>query len=102
MPILRSQLEFHDHLVGHVLQWQNEIRELNDKNVIFVGVHCRRTDFENHLLAVSGSTMVDHHFYETAFEIYRQKYDDNNNKVVFLAVSDDNKWIKVKEHWIKI
>ena len=39
--------------------------------------------------------MVDHHFYETAFKIYRQKYNDETNKVIFLAASDDNEWIKV-------
>ena len=96
MPVLRSELQFHDHLVGHVDQWKNGIRESNEKNIIFVGVHCRRTDFEKHLMSVSGATMVDHHFYEAAFEIYRQKYNDHNNKVIFLAASDDNKWIKVK------
>ena len=26
---------------------------------------------------------------------YRKKYNDDKNKVVFLAVSDDNEWLKV-------
>ena len=93
--MLKSQLQFHDHIQGHVDQWKNDIRESEEKNIIFIGVHCRRTDFQNHLKAVSGAAMVDHHFYETAFDIYRQKYNDDTNKIIFLAVSDDNDWIKV-------
>ena len=33
------------------------------------------------------------------FVLFRKKYNDNENKVVFLAVSDDNKWIKVLKYY---
>ena len=39
--------------------------------------------------------MVDHNFFDKAFDIYRKKFNDEKNKVIFLAVSDDNKWLKV-------
>ena len=63
--------------------------------MIFVGVHCRRTDYAHHYKVVSGGTLVDHTFFDTAFDIYRRRYNDDMNKVIFLAVSDDNDWIKV-------
>ena len=66
-------------------------------NPIFVGVHCRRTDYENHLKVLhgDGATLVDHRFFDVAFDIYRRRYNDGKNKVIFLAVSDDENWIKV-------
>ena len=64
--------------------------------MIFVGVHCRRTDYAHHYKVVSGGTLVDHTFFDTAFDIYRRRYNDDKNKVIFLAVSDDNDWIKVQ------
>ena len=69
-------------------------------NPIFVGVHCRRTDYENHLKVLHGATLVDHKFFDVAFDIYRRRYDDGENKVIFLAVSDDPAWIKVS--WISL
>ena len=59
------------------------------QKIIFVGVHCRRTDFKYHL-----PKLVDHRFFDKAFDIYRKRYNNETQKVVFLAVSDDNKWIK--------
>ena len=95
---LRKQFKFHDHLVKTVNDWKNSIQNEIIQNVIFVGVHCRRTDFKDHLVAVSGSGMVDHVFYDKAFEIYRSRYNDDSHKIIFLAVSDDVEWIKVKNH----
>ena len=62
--------------------------------MIFVGVHCRKTDYDARLRA-SGGCIVDHRFYDAALDIYRRRYDDQENKVIFLAVSDDPAWIKV-------
>ena len=76
-------------------EWKQGIKEAETKNVIFVGVHCRRTDYAHHYKVVSGGTLVDHTFFDTAFDIYRRRYNDDMKKVIFLAVSDDNDWIKV-------
>ena len=38
---------------------------------------------------------MDFSFFDTAFEIYRKKYNNHEEKVIFLAVSDDVNWIKV-------
>ena len=40
---------------------------------------------------------MDQNFFNKSFTIYREKYNDNFKKVIFLAVSDDNKWIKVDD-----
>ena len=46
MEELREQLVFQDHLVAAVRDWKNQIiSELkSDKNIIFIGVHCRNDD----------------------------------------------------------
>ena len=97
LPELRHHFSFHDHLLLLVEQWKQPIREIQTKNVIFVGVHCRRTDYQNHLNTLyEKATLVDKAFFDVAFDIYRSRYDDEKNKVIFLAVSDDSEWIKVR------
>ena len=41
------------------------------KTIIFIGVHCRRTDYADHYQEVSGGSLVDHKFFDKAFDIYR-------------------------------
>jgi len=94
LPELKKQFIFHDRLIEHVSNFKKQIQENIKENVVFVGVHCRRTDYANHLKVISGSTLVDHHFYDKAFEIYRKRYNKGGYKVVFIAVSDDPQWIK--------
>ena len=43
-----------------------------------------------------GSGMVDHHFFDYAFDMYRKKYQSSDNQVIFLVVSDDTQWVKVQ------
>ena len=71
------------------------IQEEFSQHLVYVGVHCRRGDQLKHYRKFSGATVVDHHFFDTAFDIYRQRYNDGNNKVIFLAVTDDIRWTKV-------
>ena len=97
---LRKQFQFHDNLQINVKTWKRQIQSESSKKVVFIGVHCRRTDYEQHIKVVSGATLVDHHFFDTAFDIYRRKYNDDYNQVIFLAVSDDNTWIKVGKYFV--
>ena len=95
---IKQHFIFHDHLTKHVKQWKNSILSQYASNeVIFVGVHCRRTDYANHLNAVvaNGTTLVDQRYFDRAFQIYRERYNSEERQVRFLAVSDDNEWIKV-------
>ena len=88
LPELRHHFSFHEHLLLLVEQWKQSIRDIETKNVIFVGVHLD-TKYEKAIL-------VDKAFFDVAFDIYRSRYDDEKNKVIFLAVSDDSEWIKVR------
>ena len=63
-----------DHLLEFVTDWKTEIirsRPSEARTVIFIGVHCRRTDFADHYQEVSGASLVDHIFFDKAFDIYR-------------------------------
>ena len=62
-----------------------------------------------------GARLVDHKYFEKAFDIYRlesvplspyvqvytrrAKYNTLTTQVVFLVVSDDQQWIKVGKHF---
>lgn len=97
LPALKESIIFQDHLLEFVREWKTEIilsRRDEAKTVIFIGVHCRRTDFADHYQEVSGASLVDHIFFDKAFDIYRERYNNENQQVAFLAVSDDNHWIK--------
>ena len=117
LPQLRSQLVFHDHLLQSVKQWKTNLTAESSKEIVFVGVHNRRTDYANHLSVVNagnsgfwlvdtsstlfwlaGATLVDQRFFDKAFQIYRDKFNNDRRQVMFLAVSDDNQWIKVTLH----
>ena len=37
---------------------------------------------------------MDHRFFDAAFDIYRRRYNDERNQVIFLTVSDDTTWIR--------
>ena len=41
------------------------------KKIIFIGIHCRRTDYKTHYEKVSGSSLVDHVYFDKALEIFR-------------------------------
>jgi len=94
LPELRTQFTFHNRLIEHVKNFKKQIQNEIPENVVFVGVHYRGTDFVNYLKKRSGSSPVDHHFYDKAFDIYRKRYNNLKQKVIFLAVSDDPRWLK--------
>ena len=110
---LKNHFVFKDHLLQHVDKWKESIINEKRKKTIFVGkpqalvfsfrnfsftyllgVHCRRTDFKRHYSWVSNGTLVDHRFFDAAFDIYRRRYNDDRNQVIFLTVSDDIAWIR--------
>ena len=89
---------FHDHLISNVTEWKRNIRkDVETQRIIYVGVHDRRTGYAAHLNDISkGATLVNKKFYQAAFEIYRRRYNSETSKVIFLAVSDEPGWLKVK------
>eukprot|EP00090_Calanus_glacialis_P028129 TRINITY_DN4506_c0_g1_i6.p1 TRINITY_DN4506_c0_g1~~TRINITY_DN4506_c0_g1_i6.p1 ORF type:complete len:402 (-),score=64.60 TRINITY_DN4506_c0_g1_i6:206-1411(-) len=93
---IKKNLLFKNQTQALVDQWLAELREetSSEKEIIFVGVHCRRTDYGWHMESLAGATMVDHTYFDKAFDIYRSRYNTDSSQVVFLAVSDDQAWIK--------
>eukprot|EP00095_Tigriopus_kingsejongensis_P011073 maker-scaffold23_size669530-snap-gene-5.22 protein:Tk11073 transcript:maker-scaffold23_size669530-snap-gene-5.22-mRNA-1 annotation:"hypothetical protein DAPPUDRAFT_307215" len=65
-------------------------------NVIFAGVHARRTDYTEYIAKHKGSP-VSKKFFIHAMDILRKKMGPS---IVFVAVSDDVSWIK--EHFKKL
>ena len=87
----------------------------------------RRTDYKHHYKKLYHGKLVDHHHFDKAFQVYRfvytihqycyidesqkklenliglslffirSRYNNNSNKIVFLALSDDYNWIKVTD-----
>ena len=79
--------------------------------MIFIGAHSRRTDFVEHYKLLAHGSLVDHNHFDNSFEVFRSnisgqkmikpsqflrsRFNDENNRVIFLAVSDDSQWMKV-------
>ena len=65
------------------------------KELIFVGIHCRRTDhieFEKDHSQIP----VDLDYYFEAMDMFRKRMNNKKEKVVFVYVSDDMAWGKKK------
>ena len=71
-------------------QWKEELRNQSSKQPIFVGVHVRRGDRIHHW---TEDAYIQ--FFEKAFEIYRNRYNNEQQEVLFLTVTDDVEWVKV-------
>ena len=73
------------------------LRNTTKDNMIFVGVHARRGD---HLLSWrekfpdSEIGKFEGKYFNHAMDMFRNKYNKNNTKVIFVATSDDVDWIK--------
>merc|ERR1711892_1222873 len=92
---LRQQLVFKTDIQRVVdMMMVNITMENMDKEVVFVGVHCRRTDYAHQLWKSSRANMVDKRYFDRSFDIYRSRYSQPATQVVFLVVSDDTAWVK--------
>ena len=69
-------------------------RNYNGLRILFVGVHIRRTDYQNHLKDKVGGGVATQLYFEQAMNWYVDKYSDSN--VIFVIISDTYKWARVK------
>ena len=84
---LKVQLEFQDHLLDHVTSWKEQISSQlgseclkliffyqtfadTSENLVFIGVHCRRTDFVEHYKHFAHGNLVDHNHFDNSFEVF--------------------------------
>merc|ERR1711892_1404044 len=98
LDTLRDHLLFKPHVQELVEITLENVEDTNtdSKDIIFVGVHGRMTDYANHLKSVSGATIVDENYFYRAFDIYRSRYNNDSAKVIFMVVSDNPVWMKEK------
>lgn len=61
-------------------------------SISLVGIHCRRTDYIDHLRYNKALGITEHYFYK-AMEIMRMKHGPN---IAFIVTTDDLLWVKEK------
>ena len=72
-------------------------RQVNSKELIFVGVHARRGDHLSSWLQKFPDSLIgkfEAKYFNHAMDLFRNKYNSNITKVIFVATSDDIDWIK--------
>ena len=100
LPQLRKELIFKkriSYLANNMLQ---KIRHSEkNQNLIFVGIHARRGDRiqkwkQRKMFRDTVIGTYEGKFFNHAMDMFRSRYNNNNQKVVFLPTSDDYFWIK--------
>ena len=71
-------------------------KQTNVKEIIFVSVHVRRTDYVEWLSYFVGGQLVSSRYFTEAMNIFRRKYNTNTTEVLFVMASDDIQWCKDK------
>ena len=77
LDIVRTNFRFREEIQTHVDLWLWDIKTQFGvgKELVYVGVHCRRTDYGEYMKRKYGGNAneVDHHFFEKGFDMYRYK-----------------------------
>ena len=70
-------------------------KKVKKKELTFVGIHCRRTD---HIEFEKKHKQIPVHldYYFEAMDMFRDRMNNKQSKVVFVFVSDDMEWGKMK------
>ncbi|KAI5753842.1 hypothetical protein M8J77_003781 [Diaphorina citri] len=92
---LKFQFQFRDLFMNEALTTIDLVSRLylgNTKPPLFVGVHVRRGDYQNHFNDLYHIKLLGPEFYVKAMEYFNDKYSDKH-LVIFLAVTDDNDWV---------
>ena len=85
------------YLANHMIQ---QIRKSEQKpNLVFVGIHARRGDRiqkwkQRKMFRDTVIGIYEGKFFNHAMDLFRSRYNNNQQKVVFLPTSDDYFWIK--------
>jgi hypothetical protein len=64
------------------------------KNVTFVSIHIRRTDYKKWLLEKGYGKLASREYFVAAMNTFRKKYVTSSTAVLFVIASDDVKWCK--------
>lgn len=94
----QNDFQFNPKIVYYVQEGLRSVKEdflkshpeLDD--VIFVGLHVRRTDYARYIKKHNGKAVTENYFYK-AMKMVREKFGPS---VVFVSATDDPKWSKSK------
>ena len=102
LPELRREFVFRKRIRTLASKMMKQIRAgQSDKNLIFVGIHARRGDrirkWQERKMFKKSKIRVGNYegkFFNRAMDIFRSKFNNEEQKVIFLPTSDDYFWIK--------
>ena len=100
LPQLRKEFVFKKRISYLVKKMLPQIRRSEKgKNLIFVGIHARHGDRiqvwnQRKMFRDTIVGTYEGKFFNYAMDIFRSRYNNNEQKVVFLPTSDDYFWIK--------
>ena len=66
------------------------------KEIVYVSVHVRRTDYIKLLKNLYAGHVVSSRYFAEAMNMFRRKYNTNTTEVLFVMASDDSNWCKNK------
>jgi galactoside 2-L-fucosyltransferase 1/2 len=94
VPLLndvKQIFQFKEHIVK---ESQRLLQKASNgtKNVVYVGVHVRRTDYREYLKRKYNASLVKSEFFVRQMNYFRKKYES----VMFVVVSDEPKWCEDK------
>ena len=76
----------------HNLKLQHRNSTGTEKDILFVGVHVRRTDYSHYLAKTQNAKLVTGGYFARAMDKFRERFSDS--EVVFVVASDDMKWCR--------
>ena len=97
-PFIRSHLVFrpeYQNFADNILQ-QIAASDRSGAEVVFVGIHVRRTDYVRFSKVYLNKKVVGKTYFLEAIEYFQESYPDN--QVYFVAVSDDLVWVRVRTY----
>ena len=70
------------------------VLRLSTEELVFIGVHVRRTDWAWHLKIRIGGYLIDENFFLNGMRLFRKMFA--NKVIIFVFASDDIEWCKEK------
>ena len=90
---VRQTFTFRAHHADEADQVFTQLRTVTPgKEAVFVGVHARRTDYQQYAKEVQGVSSPGRGYYREAMDHYLEEYQDHNTMVWFVVLSDDQAW----------
>ena len=90
---VRQIFQFKEHIINESQRLLHSASR-GMKNITYVGVHVRRTDYMHHLKVLYNASPVNADYFLRHMNIYRNKYQ----RVLFVVLSDDPEWCERELH----